>query len=409
MNFQGYLPNSPVALLILCSFWFLTIPCISQPATVKKLALSDEGLKIENKIKLQISDKEYQSLFKTNGKRLNLNTANVIVNDHSATVEELHTRGKTTLYMPRKSLSFDLGDKMSFHYNGDEVSMKKFYAISMSMDRNYIKNRLSFGMMGKLGLFQLFYTYCEIVINEKTNGIYLIIERPQDWALKSKDSPLIIRRGFNHEIEKIKTGKKVNKVTIKMYRNIYRDIYRNITKHKGEKLYQTISQLIDLEMYMQWLAFNYFVHNGDYTDEVYFYIDTKENRYKIIPWDYDDTFAREPHEGMSQKKFILGDKFIFSSEDELDQKIASDPYLYNKYLEQFRAVLLQLDPDFLQTVFKDTFAELYPYFSRDDILEISRKDTFKGASLESLEFDLDNIYTQLILTRSAYLNKLDKE
>ncbi len=408
MKLRGFNSNLAFLSFLITSLVNLYIPCRAQSSEVNELALQDKGYKIENKIKLQVSEKEYQRLFKSKGKHIILKTAAVIINDQSVEVEELHTHGKTTLYMTRKSLTFDLGKKVSFKHGEDEESMKKFYAISMSMDKNYIRNRLSFEMMDHLRLFELFYTFCEIEINEKTNGIYMIIERPQDWALKSKDSPLIIRRGFNHEIDKIKTGKKVDHESIKSYRNIYREIYNAISKHKGEKLYNELSQWIDLEMYMQWLAFNYFVRNGDYTDEVYFYIDTKDNRYKIIPWDYDDIFARQPHEGMSQKKFLLGDKFVFSSEDELDQKIAEDPYLYEKYLEQFKIVLLQLEPALLEKVFTNTYAELYPYFKREDILQISRYDTFKGANLESLEYDLDNIYTQLLLSRAAYIQKLEE-
>lgn len=408
MKLRGFNSNLAFLSFLITSLVNLYIPCRAQSSEVNELALQDKGYKIENKIKLQVSEKEYQRLFKSKGKHIILKTAAVIINDQSVEVEELHTHGKTTLYMTRKSLTFDLGKKVSFKHGEDEESMKKFYAISMSMDKNYIRNRLSFEMMAHLRLFELFYTFCEIEINEKTNGIYMIIERPQDWALKSKDSPLIIRRGFNHEIDKIKTGKKVDHESIKSYRNIYREIYNAISKHKGEKLYNELSQWIDLEMYMQWLAFNYFVRNGDYTDEVYFYIDTKDNRYKIIPWDYDDIFARQPHEGMSQKKFLLGDKFVFSSEDELDQKIAEDPYLYEKYLEQFKIVLLQLEPALLEKVFTNTYAELYPYFKREDILQISRYDTFKGANLESLEYDLDNIYTQLLLSRAAYIQKLEE-
>jgi len=410
MNLREFKSNLPFLLLLITALVNLTVPCRSQSSVLNKLTLHDKGYKIENKIKLQVSEKEYQRLFKNNGKHIYLKTATAaIINDDSVDIEELHTHGKTTLYMTRKSLTFDLDKKVSFKHGDDEESMKKFYAISLSMDRNYIRNRLSFEMMDHLRLFKLFYAFCEIEINEKTNGIYMIIERPQDWALKSKDSPLIIRRGFNHEIDKIKTREKEDNESIKRYRSIYRNIYSTISKHKGEKLFQELSQWIDLEMYMKWMAFNYFVRNGDYTDEVYFYIDTGDNRYKIIPWDYDDIFARQPHEGMSQKKVLMGDKYIFSSEDELDQKIAGDPYLYEKYLEQFKIVLLELEPALLEKVFSGTYAELYPYFSREDILQISRFDTFKEASLESLEYDLDNTYTQLLLSRAAYIQKLEEE
>ena len=90
---------------------------------------------------------------------------------------------------------------------------------------------------------------------------------------------------------------------------------------------------------MKWLAFNFIVKNGDYTDEVYFCIDPAVDKFKFIPWDYDDIFAIAPHEGNAIKKDAIGNKLIFSSEDKLDQKIANDAYLYHIYLSVFQKTL----------------------------------------------------------------------
>lgn len=395
-----------VVLLITCLLNVIALHAKAQP---NNLQLEDIGLQIENHIELKIKKGEYDELIYTKGKRIYFKSPEAKINGEKLAVKELHTRGKTTLHMRRKSLSFGLGSKAKFKHGQNKASMKKFNAVSLSMDKNYIRNRLAFEMMEELGLFGLFFSYSEIVINGETEGIYMIIERPQDWALKSKDSPFIIRRGFDNKIEKIKTGKEVDKSEIKDYKTIFNSIYKNLKKYDGEEFYKTYSEWLDLEMYMQWLAFNYFVRNGDYTDEVYFYIDPTEKRYKIIPWDYDDIFAREPHEGKHLKKNNMKGKYIFSSEDKLDQKIASDPYLYSKYLDQLKLVLEKLHQDLLGDIFQSTYAELHPYFSRQDILEISRNDTYKGASLESLKKELQTIYEQLVMTRLSFLKKIEEQ
>lgn len=382
---------------------------ISYSIKSQSLELKDRNYKIENRIELIISDKDYQKIRKSIGRKFILKEPVALFNGDSAKVDDIHTRGKTTLYLRRKSYSVNLDEKVTFSHSQHSESMKKFNAISLSMDKNYLRNRLAFELMEKIELFELYYTYCELQINGQTEGIYLIIERPQDWALKSKDSPLVIRRGFDHQIDKIKTGKKAEKEASKKYKNNYSSIYNLLDRHQGQELYDGISELMDLEMYMKWLAFNFFVHNGDYTDEVYFYIDTDENRFKIIPWDYDDIFAIEPHEGRHQKQYMLGDKYIFSSEDQLDQKIATDPILYEKYLEQLKMVLQTLDPDCLKKACENTFAELYPYFVHEDIMEISRYDTFKGANIPSLIEDLEKIYNQLVMSRILYLEQIEKQ
>ena len=74
-------------------------------------------------------------------------------------------------------------------------------------------------------------------------------------------------------------------------------------------------------------CFQFFVQNGDYSDEVFFYIDPKIRKFRIIPWDYDDIFANAPHEGGAENKKALSEINLFSTEDHLDEKIATDSYL----------------------------------------------------------------------------------
>jgi len=225
--------------------------------------------------------------------------------------------------------------------------------------------------------------------------------------MKKKDSPLFIRRGYDHSIDKIESDKKAGKEEIKTYGKSFRLIYSSLNKYEGEVLYKTISGFLNMEAYMKWLAFNFLVRNSDYTDEVYFYIDPDLEKFNIIPWDYDDLFATAPHEGNIENKGVLKGKFIFSAEDVLDKKIASDAYLYKKYLFQFRELLNQLSPDVLKKVFEDTFAELYPYYSNNEIIGMSRFDIYKDANLIRLKNDMLSIYTNLTISRNHYLDFLE--
>ncbi len=50
---------------------------------------------------------------------------------------------------------------------------------------------------------------------------------------------------------------------------------------------------------------------------------------------------------------LLGDKLFFSTEDLLDKKIVTDPYLYKTYLIQFRELLEQLSSDLLKRIFEN--------------------------------------------------------
>ncbi len=262
-------------------------------------------------------------------------------------------------------------------------------------------------MMEALGLFNLFYTFCELRINDSSEGVFMIMETPENWAIREKKSPLVIRRGYDHKIEKTKNNKKNGPTSEKEYVSNYNKLYKSLDKDTGEGLYKILSEYIDLDSYMKWLAFNFLVRNGDYSDEVFFYIDPEIGKYKIIPWDYDDIFAISPHEGKEQRNKIIGDQLIFSSEDLLDQKIATDPYLYKEYLKRFKEVLDKLSPELLKSVIENTYTELYPFYSDEEIIGNSKFDYYKDANLENLKEYMLSIYLTLSASRNHYLEYLE--
>ena len=371
------------------------------------LNLVDSGRRIENSIRIFTSGSTYRTVQNSKGQKLNLKTTDLIINGDTLIPQKIKIRGQTSLYYRRKSYSFNLDSKADFFHGENKESFRKFYTISLSMDRDYINNRLAFEMMEKTHQFHLYYTFCELRINEQSEGIYMVVERPQDWALKKKESPLIIRRGYNERSDKKEASAGIPRDTIKKYSGCFRKIYSSLDKYKGEELYQVLSQWINLEDYMKWIAFNFFVRNSDYTDEVFFYIDPDNYKFNFIPWDYDDLFSSEPHEGFTESRRLLGDNLIFSTEDLLDKKIAEDEFLYKAYLVQLKELLNQLSPAVLKKIFEKTFEELYPYYSNEGIISLSKYDQFMNADMERLKKDMISLYKMLIITRDQYLKTIE--
>jgi spore coat protein H len=266
---------------------------------------------------------------------------------------------------------------------------------------------MAFEMLEECTLFHLFYTFCELKINDHSEGICMVVERPEDWAINKKDSPLLIRRGYNHVIDKKESGKKIEKTEADKYIDNFRQIYRSLNNYKGEELLKKLSDLLDMDAYMKWMAFNLLVRNGDYTDEVFFYVDPGSKKFGVIPWDYDDLFSAKPHEAIVDNSNPKRDKLIFSYEDVLDKRIADDPYLYNVYMVQVKEVLNKLSPEVMKRVFENTYSELYPYFSDKEIIGNSRFDLYKDANLETLKDDLISSYHRLIISRNYFLNYLE--
>jgi spore coat protein H len=371
--------------------------------------LTDLNRSIENTINMDLSNKQYQFIQSVTGEKVDIKTNKLIINGDTISPKEINTRGQTSLYFKRKSYNFKLKSDAIFCHKEQKEPLHKFIVLGLTMDKCYTHNRLAFEMMKSVGLFDLFYTFCDLRINGKSEGINMVIERPEDWAMIKKNSPLVLRRGYDHKIEKIKSDKKSEKSEIKLYQNSFNQIYRSLNKYEGEELYKQLSQWIDMDNYMKWIAFNFFVRNGDYSDEVFFYVDPETRKFKIIPWDYDDIFAINPHEGTDKSKKTIGNKMIFSSEDLLDVKIANDPYIYDIYLNTFRELLNNLTSDVLKQAFENTYSELFPYYSNNEIIINSQYDLYKNANLQTLKTDLFTLFMSLNGLRISYLQNLEKQ
>jgi len=410
MKQYSKISKSLIYLLLLFLFQgLLQTRSYSQSYPAENLNLTDSGRTIENMISLDLSDSQYDALRATTGEKIDIRTGFVVINGDTIKPEEITTRGQTTLMFKRKSLGFKLKSEAGIRHGNKTDSLKKFSLLNLAMDQYYCRNRVAFEMMEKIGIFNLFYSFCNLSINGKSEGVFMAIERPEDWAFGKENSPLVLRRGYNHQIEDTKSGKKSDRDDIKKYLKQYKQIYKDLNKFEGEELYTALSEYIDMDSYMKWLAFNFIVRNGDYSDEVFFYIDPEIKKYRIIPWDYDDIFASAPHEGRLQRNKAIGDKLIFSSEDDLDKKIASDPYLYKVYLTKFKEVLEKLSPALLKQVFENTYAELYPFYSNKDIISNSEFDVYKDANIDNLKSYMATIYLQELGLRKYYLEYLKKE
>jgi spore coat protein H len=393
---------------LICSF--ISMLCLNSFSEVIQddiysLNLLDLGKKIENVISLTISDLQYDALQSNTGEKYTLWANKLVINGDTLEPREISTRGQTTLMFRRKSLGFRLKSEALFRHAGRTDSLNRFSLISLSMDKYYCRNRLAFEMMEEIGIFKLFYSYCELRINGRSEGIFMVIEEPEDWALRKEHSPLVIRRGYNHTIEKTKTDNKTDKEYTKKYLSFYKQIYKSLDNQKGEELYKTLSQWIDMDFYMKWIAFNFIVHNGDYSDEVFFYIEPEIEKYRIIPWDYDDIFAVTPHEGKEQRHEAIGNKLLYSSEDKLDVIIANDQYLYKVYLKTLKEVLNKLSPVYMKKVFENAFAELFPFYSNQEIINRSQFDYYKDANMENLKNYMFTLYSSLRTSRDLYLQK----
>ncbi|NJN41078.1 MAG: hypothetical protein HC811_01340 [Flammeovirgaceae bacterium] len=357
-------------------------------------------------IRISLSDNQFKKLVSSQGMKMDLKDAIMLINGDTVRVKEIHSRGNNSLNYKRKSLAVDLSEKVTIRQNGEKIKLKNFDLLNLVMDHNLWHNRWAFLSMSKLGLFPLYNSFCKLWINDVHQGIYLLVEKPSSFT-DDVGSPFTIRRGPQHKVDKeyIKTD---SKEEIKNYRQQYRLIYETIRVETGSGLFDRLAGIIDLPQYFSWLAFNYFVMNGDYADELFMYIHPESKLYAVIPWDYDDIIRPAPHEGWEQKNALAKNKLIFSSEESLDVAIVNDPFVYNEYLKSFKKVLDALDEDLVKSLAAKVLDEL-KVLSEDP--EVSEATPFLGKEpfdLIEAEKDIKTTIDFIFSRRTLILSQIDE-
>jgi spore coat protein H len=325
---------------------------LSLPAVI----LADPPEKKIPEIRIYIPKNQFKSLQSTTEEKIELSKPFMLIDQDTAHVKEIHARGNNSLKFKRKSLSVELDKSLTVHYNEVKAHLKKFDLLNLVMDKNLWHNRWSDINLETLGLLPLYNFYCKVWINDEPQGIFLLIEKPQQAQAKLK-SPYMLRRGPNHTITDDYFDDS-DKEAAKKYKKQFQSIYSIIKSTPANEQAEQLNKVINLDNYFQFLAFNYLVMNGDYADEVFFYIEPKDQRFELIPWDYDDLLRPVPHEGRIERNREFADKKIFSLEESFDRAIAGNKELYSQYEQTLKKMLLTLDSTSLSTSAHQVLNEL---------------------------------------------------
>jgi len=361
------------------------------------LSFTTPDTKIDQRFEFLVNQYVYQKIMDISGDKLEVRTDEVRFNHQLLEVKSCKIRGNTTLNFRRKSFSLSLEKPIDFQ----GVAVKRLAVNNLAMDQNYWRARLCFLLMDQIGIFPLKNQFTELTINEETQGTYLMIQKPEDYC-RDLGSSLLARREGNQQLTVEYTLDQENKQAVKILKKV-----KELCKtQSGKPLYDTLNQVMDFRSYNKWLAFNYLIMNGDYMDELFLFLDPETNRFNILPWDYDDVFASQPHEGQQSRDHTIGNQMLFSTEVTLDVVIASDQFLYQKYLEAFGEVLAGITPEALKKSFEQVYRELAPYFSNPEVIAQSQYDHSGLTNTELLKEDLDKYYQFLLNRRNSIWAKL---
>jgi len=353
-------------------------------------------------IRMYISQSQFKRLKTNRGVKMELKKVVMLMDQDTVAIKELHSRGLTSLQFGRKSMAVDLQNAVVLKNSSQKV--KRFDLINLAMDQYLWHNRWAFLSMSQLQIFPLFNTFCKVWINGEHQGIYLLVEKPNYYMDKVR-SPFMIRRGYDHKIEKVYSNSDTRNEKSKLTKQ-YESIYDDLSEYHGEVLFHKLGKLMVIDHYLEWLSFNYWVMNGDYSDELFLYVQPGSGLFDIIPWDYDDLLKRQPHEGWEARNLSLVNKMIFSTEEIMDQVIASDDFLYKKYLASLKSTLLELSPEKVKATMDQVIEEL-TYLARDEEGVMASRYLDKVPfEIVKAQADVARTYNFLVNRRQSILSQL---
>ncbi|MGZ3772007.1 MAG: CotH kinase family protein [Bdellovibrio sp.] len=332
-------------------------------------------------------------------------------------VEELETRGQGSIFYQRKNFGLKLEQKIRI----GRIESKKIDLLSMSADPGYISTRL--GLMTaellKIGV-PLPTEYAEVKINGVSNGLYTLVEKPKAALDKS---PYVVRRGYRSRFitEEAEISRTLTTVQVSEIRKAAQSIYTTVATKKGSELFLELKQKMDIDAYMRWMVMNSLYTNGDFPDEIFFYVDAemyKQGRifFRVMPWDFDDLFKtmhnakrNEIETAKPENKFSI----LYSYEDNLDLSFSpANAYMYDQLKTTARQLLAkELSQSNTDTLLNQIHSEISEYLKNAEILRISSEDSArKGVSFTQDE--IEKLFLkrkkQIDARRAILLERIDK-
>jgi len=309
-------------------------------------------------------------------------------------VDKFEIRGDNTLNFRRKGFSVNMGRKIAFAGLEGQTDRKyeEFKLLAMVYDFTYIENSTAVGLFKEVGLWPVNSFFTEVRLNDNTQGLYYFIEDPFEYFIEQENASFVIRRGYDH-VAKAYAVSPGSGGKLQNYLDRFERIYSLINEYTGKELFDSLSVYMDLERYFTKISVDMLLKNGDYTDEIIFYTEVKDNRevFNVFPWDLDDLFEDQPHEignpwatgsTFGQRSYYsmgdiiadVGQKLLFSIEDDLDYIIARDSFLYQEYLKSLRAVIVKISPPVIDRIFDYTNEHVGLFYENDSIIAQSKYD-----------------------------------
>lgn len=365
-----------------------------------------------NVIDLTVNDYDHAN-YKMKAEKYMFSGAQVKLNrETSIYAEQMETRGQGSLGYRRKNFGLKLQQPIEL----GRVEANKINLLSMSADAGYISTRL--GLMSAEALsigMGIPSEYAEVRINGKSNGLYAVVQKPKD--IMSAESPYVVRRGYRSKFihEEAEIDQNLNQAEINRIKAVADSIYTDVATKKDAALFKSLHSKMDIEGYMRWMAMNSLYTNGDFPDEIFFYVDGdlyKEGiiYFRVLPWDFDDLFKpmhKVPVNATEAANPENIDSVLYSYEDRLDRAFAPrNAYMYNQLkLVTFDVIANRLTQTVTDQLLMRLHTEISQYLNNQEILQMGAQDVSRR-NVPYTRSEIQNIFLKRkkqIDERRAYL------
>ncbi|HHJ06426.1 MAG TPA: hypothetical protein ENK24_02890, partial [Anaerolineae bacterium] len=317
--------------------------------------------------------------------------ADIIVDGNAYPGGKISYRGATSLTFPKKGFKVKFPKKNLYQGNTRRFDLSAGYP-----DKSLIRERLSFDLFNRLGVVSSKAWHVKYTIKSKEGealewGLYTGIEHLDKYffrnrnrtagALYKADGGVVNGAQLGAFLDpqpeavlKILYDQKHAKPTLESgslsaaLRHIfdimsdddedYSDLDAFINQIDGwtpDTIHQYLSAVMDDEAYLNWLAVNTLLQSNDaYHKNYYLHNRMEDDKWEIIPWDYDLTFGRNWNDycdglcdDLSAGTSIKGERQM---QNRLSQRVLGSPV----YFQRLKNKLLHL----LETEF--TEARLFP-------------------------------------------------
>jgi hypothetical protein len=244
-----------------------------------------------------------------------------------------HLHGNSTIRCDRKNFLIELSGPD--RYLIPDSASDKYLLISMCDDPAYVYAPTAYGLLSD-DLFALKFRFVELIIDGKTNGIYILMEKSETELVgDSARVTSVMRRQYPAATNDLFEVHYSNTPDLTAPATRYAQFASKIAPLSGDALIAALRDGMDLDQYLRYLAHESVLKSGDYIDEMLFYGSEQANgmggigeTYRVNAWD-PEGFSNCHSGGVNA--YPDPNNIAYCAEAKLDFKILPDAKVYTLF------------------------------------------------------------------------------